>query len=73
MSPPLPLLWLECHPVGDANDVYMLTGRSTCFKNTSDRPTLIIVDSHIGYGAPTKEDTAAAHGEPLGAAEVRAN
>jgi len=58
--------------VGDANDVDMLTRAFNVFKNTSDRPTLIIVDSHIGYGAPTKEDTAAAHGEPLGAAEVRA-
>ena len=58
--------------VGDANDVDMLTRAFNVFKNTSDRPTLIIVDSHIGYGAPTKEDTAAAHGEPLGAVEVRA-
>ena len=58
--------------VGDANDVDMLTRAFNVFKNTSDRPTLVIVDSHIGYGAPTKEDTAAAHGEPLGAAEVRA-
>jgi transketolase len=58
--------------VGDANDVDMLTRAFNVFKNTPDRPTLIIVDSHIGYGAPTKEDTAAAHGEPLGAAEIRA-
>jgi transketolase len=58
--------------VGDANDVDMLTRAFNVFKKTSDRPTLIIVDSHIGYGAPTKEGTAAAHGEPLGTAEVRA-
>ena len=41
------------------------------FASTSDRPTLIIVDSHIGYGAPHKQDTSAAHGEPLGEEEVR--
>src|SRR5439155_11045193 len=35
------------------------------------RPTLIIVDSHIGYGAPTKQDTHTAHGEPLGEQEIR--
>ena len=38
---------------------------------TTDRPTLIIVDSHIGYGAPNKQDTSAAHGEPLGVEEIR--
>jgi transketolase len=58
--------------VGDANDVDMLSRAFNVFKKTCDRPTLIIVDSHIGYGAPTKEGTAAAHGEPLGIAEVRA-
>jgi len=42
------------------------------FQNTSDRPTLIIVDSHIAYGAPKKQDTSAAHGEPLGEDEIRA-
>jgi len=42
------------------------------FENTVDRPTLIIVDSHIGYGAPDVQDTAAAHGEPLGEEEARA-
>src|SRR5277367_2671536 len=50
----------------------MLARAFKVFKATTDRPTLIIVDSHIGYGAPTKEDTAAAHGEPLGDAEIRA-
>src|SRR6516164_9141198 len=43
----------------------------TTFKSTSDRPTLIIVDSHIAYGAPNKQDTSAAHGEPLGEEEIR--
>src|SRR5262249_1833816 len=41
------------------------------FRETKGRPTLIILDSHIGYGSPHKHDTAAAHGEPLGDAEVR--
>ena len=41
------------------------------FKGIGDRPTLIIVDSHIGYGSPHKQDTAAAHGEPLGEEEIR--
>src|SRR6185369_12352948 len=41
------------------------------FQSTNDRPTLIIVDSHIGYGAPHKQDTSGAHGEPLGDEEVR--
>jgi transketolase len=41
------------------------------FPEHQDRPTLIIVDSHIGYGAPHKQDTSAAHGEPLGEEEVR--
>jgi transketolase len=58
--------------VGDANDIEMLDRAFTVFKNEKTRPTLIIVDSHIGFGAPTKQGTAAAHGEPLGAEEVRA-
>ena len=43
--------------VGDANDLQMLDARIHAFPGTTDRPTLIIVDSHIGYGAPTKQDT----------------
>ncbi|HVH55938.1 MAG TPA: transketolase [Vicinamibacterales bacterium] len=58
--------------VGDANDLEMLDRAFTTFKKTTGRPTLIIVDSHIGYGAPTKQDTHAAHGEPLGEDEIRA-
>ena len=57
--------------VGDANDLEMLERAFTTFKNTHDRPTLIIVDTHIAYGAPHKQDTSAAHGEPLGEEEVR--
>ena len=57
--------------VGDANDLEMLERAFRTFKNTPDRPTLIIVDSHIAYGAPNKQDTSAAHGEPLGDEEIR--
>lgn len=57
--------------VGDANDLNMLARAFHTFQNTQDRPTLIIVDSHIGYGAPHKQDTSAAHGEALGEEEVR--
>jgi transketolase len=57
--------------VGDANNLEMLARSLHTFQETQDRPTLIIVDSHIGYGAPHKQDTSAAHGEPLGAEEIR--
>ena len=57
--------------VGDANDLEMLDRAFQTFHSTTDRPTLIIVDSHIAYGAPTKQDTSAAHGEPLGEEEIR--
>jgi transketolase len=57
--------------VGDANDLERIQQALVVFRETKGRPTLIILDSHIGYGAPHKHDTAAAHGEPLGADEVR--
>ncbi len=57
--------------VGDANDLALIARAFETFLATDDRPTLIIVDSHIGYGSPHKQDTAAAHGEPLGEEEVR--
>ncbi len=57
--------------VGDANDLEMLERAFQTFQHTDDRPTLIIVDSHIGWGAPTKQDTSAAHGEPLGDEEIK--
>jgi transketolase len=57
--------------VADANDLEMLARAFETFEKTTDRPTLIIVDSHIGYGSPHKQDTNAAHGEPLGEEEVR--
>ena len=58
--------------VSNANDLDLLREAFQRFKKTTDRPSLIIVDSHIAYGAPTKQDTSAAHGEPLGEAEIRA-
>ncbi len=57
--------------VTDANDVDALAQAYQVFLATGDRPTLIIVHSHIGYGAPHKQDTAKAHGEPLGPREAR--
>jgi transketolase len=57
--------------VGDANDQEMLARAFQTFLKTPDRPTLIIVDSHIAYGAPHKQDTSAAHGEPLGEEEIK--
>jgi transketolase len=57
--------------VSDANDLALLDRAFKVFHHSTDRPTLIIVDSHIAYGAPTKQDTSAAHGEPLGDEEIR--
>jgi transketolase len=57
--------------VGDANDLEMLTRAFDTFRAERERPTLVIVDSHIAYGSPTKQDTHGAHGEPLGEEEVR--
>jgi transketolase len=57
--------------VGDANDLEMLARAFRTSLATRDRPTLIIVDSHIAYGAPNKQDTSGAHGEPLGEEEIR--
>jgi transketolase len=57
--------------VGDANDCERIKDALKTFRETRDRPTLIILDSHIGYGSPHKVDSAEAHGEPLGEDEVR--
>jgi len=62
--------WNVVH-VEDANDLDKLGQAFRAFEDTTDRPTLIIVDSHIGYGAPNKQDTHSAHGEPLGEEEIR--
>jgi transketolase len=58
--------------VGDANDRERVGRALETFKRTHDRPTLVIVDSHIAYGAPHVQDSPQAHGEPLGEEEVRA-
>jgi len=57
--------------LADANDLDRIQQALGVFRETKGRPTLLILDSHIGYGAPHKHDTAAAHGEPLGDEEVR--
>jgi len=57
--------------VGDANDLDRIQHALAVFRATKGRPTLIVLDSHIGYGSPHKQDTSAAHGEPLGDEEVR--
>jgi transketolase len=57
--------------VGDANDLDRIEHALDTFRQTTGRPTMIILDSHIGYGSPNRQDTAAAHGEPLGEEEVR--
>jgi transketolase len=57
--------------VGDANDVDRIENALKVFKQTKGRPTFIVLDSHIGYGSPHKQDTAEAHGEPLGDEEIR--
>jgi transketolase len=58
--------------VGDANDVPQLLRAYQSATRTIDRPTLVVVDSHIGFGSPKKQDTASAHGEPLGEEEIKA-
>lgn len=57
--------------VGDANDLELLDVAIRTAQKETERPSLIIVDSHIAWGAPNKQDTAGAHGEPLGAEEIR--
>jgi transketolase len=57
--------------VGDANDTDRIEHALDVFRKTTGRPTFIVLDSHIGYGSPHKQDTAAAHGEPLGDDEIR--
>jgi len=57
--------------VGDANDIDRIQQSLEVFARTKGRPTFIILDSHIGYGSPNKQDTSAAHGEPLGEDEIR--
>ncbi|WP_046383096.1 transketolase [Pseudomonas veronii] len=62
--------WHTLH-VTDANDLSALSTALETFQRNTGAPTLIVVDSVIGYGSPHKHNTAAAHGEPLGEAEIR--
>ena len=62
--------WNVFH-ITDANDQAALDRALEQFRKSNDRPTFIVVDSHIAFGAPNKQDTAAAHGEPLGEAEIK--
>ena len=62
--------WHTLH-VTDANDLHALSTALQTFQRNTGAPTLIVVDSVIGYGSPHKHNTAAAHGEPLGEAEIR--
>jgi transketolase len=62
--------WHVVH-VTDANDLDMIRSGFRAFLGTSDRPTIVIVNSHIAWGSPNKHDTAAAHGEALGEEEVK--
>src|SRR5262249_56607174 len=57
--------------VGDANDLDLLDHAIRTAQKETTRPSLIIVDSHIAWGAPNKQDTSAAHGDPLGEEEIR--
>jgi transketolase len=57
--------------VSDANDLDRIQGALQQFQATKDRPTLIIISSHIGYGSPHKQGTSGVHGEPLGPEEVK--
>jgi transketolase len=57
--------------VGDANDIDRIEHALEVFRKTPGRPTFIVLDSHIGYGSPNKQDTPEAHGEPLGDEECR--
>ena len=61
--------WQVLHIV-DVNDLDAIDKAIAEAKADSTRPTLVVTRTHIGYGSPKKQDTAAAHGEPLGADEV---
>jgi transketolase len=63
--------WNVLH-LTDANDIDRIEQALREFRQTRGRPTLIVLDTHIGYGSPHKQDTADAHGEPLGEDEIRA-
>jgi transketolase len=62
--------WNVLH-VADANDQAAFDQALEQFRKNNDRPTFIVIQSHIAFGAPNKQDTAAAHGEPLGDGEIK--
>ena len=62
--------WNVLH-IADANDQDGLDRALKNFQRCNDRPTFVVVESHIAFGAPNKQDTAAAHGEPLGEQEIK--
>jgi len=57
--------------VGDANDLDRIEHALAIFRQTKGRPTFMVLDSHIGYGSPHRQDTPEAHGDPLGDEEIR--
>ena len=59
------------HRIADANDLQAIDAAITAAKHVTDRPSLIIVRTHIAWGSPNKQDTAEAHGAPLGADEIK--
>ncbi|MFO7737015.1 MAG: transketolase [Desulfatiglandaceae bacterium] len=61
----------QVQQVKDGNDLAAIEQAITSAKAESDRPSLIAVRTHIGYGSPNKQDTAGVHGEPLGAEEIQ--
>ena len=67
----LPGLRLECAAGRRCQRPRGIEGAFSTSKTTKDRPTLVIVESHIGYGSPNRQDTSAAHGEPLGEEEIK--
>jgi len=57
--------------VGDANDLDRIESALRNAAGTTGRPSIVIIDSHIGYGSPHRQDSSAAHGEPLGEDEIK--
>ena len=62
--------WNVCR-VGDANDLERIEKALRTAADTAGRPSVVIIDSHIGYGSPHRQDTSAVHGEPLGEDEIK--
>jgi transketolase len=63
--------WNVIGPLPDGNDLPAMSKAIRAAQAETERPSLIIVRTHIGYGSPNKQDSAQAHGEPLGKEEVR--